>query len=179
MKGARGSIDSGVSDLASNPKHLSDFGRAVRPVWLLLIFSGRARACSPRRGEAKRTSDQCFMLASPRGSRSERCDAWPDIRSRWSAAPIALYTRDDWRTQVEAEKGYGAWAVRGGDRHRRHDGAPARGLHLPQSGNRRVARPQLRSHDRDLSLRAAVTPRGAIARATTRRGSAARSARSR
>ena len=40
------------------------------PVWLLLIFSGRARACSPRRGEAKRKSDQCFALASHRGSRS-------------------------------------------------------------------------------------------------------------
>ena len=37
---------------------------------LLLNFSGRARACSPRRGEAKRKSDQCFALASHRGSRS-------------------------------------------------------------------------------------------------------------
>src|SRR5208337_216803 len=42
----------------------------MRPVWLLLIFSGRARACPPRRGDAKRKSDQCIMLASPRGSRS-------------------------------------------------------------------------------------------------------------
>ena len=27
MKGARGIVDSGVPDLASNPKHLKDFGR--------------------------------------------------------------------------------------------------------------------------------------------------------
>jgi hypothetical protein len=27
MKGARGTVDSGVTDLASNPKHLKDFGR--------------------------------------------------------------------------------------------------------------------------------------------------------
>jgi hypothetical protein len=27
MKGARGTVDSGVADLASNPKHLKDFGR--------------------------------------------------------------------------------------------------------------------------------------------------------
>jgi hypothetical protein len=30
MKRARGSIDSGVSDLASNPKHLAGFGRDDR-----------------------------------------------------------------------------------------------------------------------------------------------------
>jgi len=30
MKGARGAIDSGVADLASNPEHLSDFGRHDR-----------------------------------------------------------------------------------------------------------------------------------------------------
>jgi len=30
MKGARGVVDSGVSDLASNPKHLTDFGRDAR-----------------------------------------------------------------------------------------------------------------------------------------------------
>jgi hypothetical protein len=30
MKGVRGSIDSGVPDLASNPKHLEDFGRDGR-----------------------------------------------------------------------------------------------------------------------------------------------------
>jgi hypothetical protein len=30
MKHARGLIDSGVSDLASNPKHLADFGRRAR-----------------------------------------------------------------------------------------------------------------------------------------------------
>jgi hypothetical protein len=27
MKGARGTVDSGVADLASNPNHLKDFGR--------------------------------------------------------------------------------------------------------------------------------------------------------
>jgi hypothetical protein len=27
MRGARGTVDSGVTDLASNPKHLKDFGR--------------------------------------------------------------------------------------------------------------------------------------------------------
>ena len=30
MKEARGVVDSGVSDLASNPKHLKDFGRDKR-----------------------------------------------------------------------------------------------------------------------------------------------------
>ena len=30
MKGARGAVDSGVPDLASNPKHLADFGRDAR-----------------------------------------------------------------------------------------------------------------------------------------------------
>lgn len=30
MKGARGAIDSGVADLASNPEHLADFGRDDR-----------------------------------------------------------------------------------------------------------------------------------------------------
>jgi hypothetical protein len=30
MKKARGIVDSGVSDLASNPKHLSGFGRRAR-----------------------------------------------------------------------------------------------------------------------------------------------------
>ncbi len=30
MKAARGVVDSGVSDLASNPKHLKDFGRDQR-----------------------------------------------------------------------------------------------------------------------------------------------------
>ena len=30
MKGARGAVDSGVPDLASNPKYLTDFGRDAR-----------------------------------------------------------------------------------------------------------------------------------------------------
>src|SRR5260370_6784197 len=30
MKSARGTVDSGVSDLASNPKHLTGFGRDAR-----------------------------------------------------------------------------------------------------------------------------------------------------
>jgi hypothetical protein len=30
MKGARGTIDSGIADLASNPKHLAGFGRNDR-----------------------------------------------------------------------------------------------------------------------------------------------------
>jgi hypothetical protein len=30
MKGARGKVNSGVSDLASNPKHLAGFGRDAR-----------------------------------------------------------------------------------------------------------------------------------------------------
>ena len=30
MKGARGAVDSGVPDLASNPEHLADFGRDAR-----------------------------------------------------------------------------------------------------------------------------------------------------
>ncbi len=30
MKGARGVVDSGVPDLASNPKYLADFGRDAR-----------------------------------------------------------------------------------------------------------------------------------------------------
>ena len=30
MKSARGTVDSGVSDLASKPKHLADFGRDAR-----------------------------------------------------------------------------------------------------------------------------------------------------
>ena len=30
MRGARGIVDSGVSDLASNPKHLDGFGRNAR-----------------------------------------------------------------------------------------------------------------------------------------------------
>jgi hypothetical protein len=30
MKGTRGVIDSGISDLASNPQHLVDFGRNAR-----------------------------------------------------------------------------------------------------------------------------------------------------
>ena len=30
MKGARGAVDSGVADLASNPEHLADFGRDAR-----------------------------------------------------------------------------------------------------------------------------------------------------
>jgi hypothetical protein len=30
MKGARGAVDSGMADLASNPKHLARFGRNAR-----------------------------------------------------------------------------------------------------------------------------------------------------
>ena len=65
----------------------------VRPVWLLLIFSGRARACSPRRGEAKRKSDQCFALASHRGSRSGK---QPDnSQTRRSAVKCLRYLREN------------------------------------------------------------------------------------